>query len=70
VKSDAPINLKRFVPKKAAYSYLLKIAVYVTFLIGIVLFLQYKLGKIKPSSIKSPSAPMEIEGVKIEKPEK
>ena len=56
------INLKRFIPKKASRFYLIKIILYVSFLVALGTILQYQLGK------KQPKAPVsnEINGVEID----
>jgi len=56
------INLKRFIPKKASRFYLIKIILYVSFLVALGTILQYQLGKIAP---KAPIA-KEIKGVEID----
>ena len=44
------INLKRFIPKKASRFYLIKIILYVSFLVALGTILQYQLGKIAPKA--------------------
>jgi hypothetical protein len=61
MEAENPINLKRFIPKKASRFYLIKIILYVSFLVALGTILQYQLGK------KTPKAPVanEIKGVEI-----
>jgi hypothetical protein len=56
------VNLKRFIPKKASRFYVIKIILYVSFLVALGTILQYQLGKKEP---KLP-ATNEIKGVEID----
>ena len=62
MEAENPINLKRFIPKKASSFYLIKIILYVSFLVELGTILRYQLGKKEP---KLPAA-KEIKGVKID----
>lgn len=62
METDSPINLKRFIPKKANKYYLLKIIFYVILLLVLGMILLYQTNKL-PAKTESN---MEIEGVQIE----
>lgn len=64
MENESPINLKRFIPKKANKYYLLKTIVYTILLIVLGTFILYKTNQIKTK--KNP--PVEIKGVEIEIP--
>lgn len=66
MENESPINLKRFIPKKANKYYLLKTVVYTLLLVALGTFILYKTRQIKPK-IKPP---VEIKGVEIEIPKK